>query len=82
MAGCWCARPPALAGLIEVRGVGICRVPYEALAVVGLVVDLAAADAPAHAGRGQAQDANRGNHAAAARGRSRHADRPAAWCWL
>jgi HPr kinase/phosphorylase len=32
----------ALAGLIEVRGVGILRVPYEPSAVVGLVVDLAA----------------------------------------
>jgi len=32
----------ALAGLIEVRGVGIVRVPYEACAVVGLVVDLGA----------------------------------------
>ncbi|MET0631753.1 MAG: serine kinase [Xanthobacteraceae bacterium] len=35
----------ALAGLIEVRGSGIRRVPYEPVAVVGLVVDLAAADA-------------------------------------
>ena len=34
----------ALAGLIEVRGLGIRRLPYEPLAVVGLVVDLAAAD--------------------------------------
>jgi HPr kinase/phosphorylase len=34
-----------LAGLIEVHGIGIRRVPYEACAVVGLVVDLAAADA-------------------------------------
>jgi HPr kinase/phosphorylase len=32
----------ALAGLIEVRGVGIVRMPYEPDAVVGLVVDLAA----------------------------------------
>lgn len=40
------ARPPeALAGLIEVRGVGIRRLPYEPVAVVGLVADLAAADA-------------------------------------
>jgi hypothetical protein len=29
-----------LAGLIEVRGVGLRRLPYEPLAVVGLVVDL------------------------------------------
>ena len=36
-------RPPqALAGLIEVRGLGIRRLPYEPLAVVGLVVDLGA----------------------------------------
>jgi len=31
-----------LAGLVEVRGLGIRRVPFEPLAVVGLVVDLAA----------------------------------------
>src|ERR1700691_4997428 len=31
----------ALAGLIEVRGVGILRLPHEPSAVVGLVVDLA-----------------------------------------
>jgi HPr kinase/phosphorylase len=35
----------ALAGLIELRGVGILRRDYEACAVVGLVVDLAATDA-------------------------------------
>jgi HPr kinase/phosphorylase len=40
------ARPaPALAGLIEVRGLGIRRLAHEARAVVGLVVDLAAEDA-------------------------------------
>jgi HPr kinase/phosphorylase len=40
------ARPPeALKGLIEVRGLGIRRVAYEPVAVVGLVVDLAAPDA-------------------------------------
>jgi HPr kinase/phosphorylase len=33
---------PRLAGLVEVRGLGIMRVPYEEVAVVGLVVDLAA----------------------------------------
>jgi len=39
-------RPAAsLAGLIEVRGLGIRRVAYEPVAVVGLLVDLAAADA-------------------------------------
>jgi HPr kinase/phosphorylase len=37
------ARPAeALAGLIEVRGLGILRLPYEPSAVVGLVVDLGA----------------------------------------
>jgi serine kinase of HPr protein (carbohydrate metabolism regulator) len=35
----------ALAGLLEVRGLGIRRVAYESAAVVGLVVDLGAADA-------------------------------------
>lgn len=34
-----------LAGLIELRGIGILRRDHEACAVVGLVVDLAAADA-------------------------------------
>jgi serine kinase of HPr protein (carbohydrate metabolism regulator) len=39
-------RPAAtLAGLIEVHGVGIRRLEHEPVAVVGLVVDLAAADA-------------------------------------
>jgi serine kinase of HPr protein (carbohydrate metabolism regulator) len=35
----------ALAGLIEVRGLGIRRLDYEPRAVVGLIVDLAAPDA-------------------------------------
>ncbi len=40
------ARPAAaLAGLIEVRGVGLLRAAHEPSAVVGFVVDLAAADA-------------------------------------
>ena len=40
------ARPAkALAGLIEVRGVGVRRTAYEPSAVVGLVVDLAASEA-------------------------------------
>ncbi len=48
-------RPAAeLAGLIEVRGLGIRRLQHEPFAVVGLIVDLAAADAerlpPAAAG--------------------------------
>lgn len=34
---------PELAGLLEVRGLGIRRVPYEPIAAVGLIVDL---DAP------------------------------------
>jgi len=34
-----------LAGLIEVHGIGLLRLPHELSAVVGLVVDLAAADA-------------------------------------
>jgi HPr kinase/phosphorylase len=45
-AGRLLVRPaPTLAGLIEVRGLGIRRLAYEPVAVVGLVVDLAAADA-------------------------------------
>src|SRR5262249_37062889 len=47
-AGEWaaCGRPvPNLEGLLEVHGLGIRRMPFEAMAVVGLVVDLAAADA-------------------------------------
>jgi len=39
-------RPAAeLAGLLEVRGLGIRRLPHEPVAVVGLVVDLSADDA-------------------------------------
>jgi serine kinase of HPr protein (carbohydrate metabolism regulator) len=37
--------PPALAGLIEVRGLGIRRLDHEPVAVVGLMVDLAAPEA-------------------------------------
>ncbi len=36
--------PVTLAGLIEVHGIGIRRVPYEPIAVAGLVIDLAATD--------------------------------------
>ena len=43
--------PAELAGLIEIRGLGIRRLPYEPVAVVGLVVDLAAADAGRIPGR-------------------------------
>jgi serine kinase of HPr protein (carbohydrate metabolism regulator) len=35
----------ALAGLIEIRGLGIRRLDHEPVAVVGLIVDLASADA-------------------------------------
>ena len=45
-AGRLLVRPaPALGGLIEIRGLGIRRLPYEPVATVGLIVDLAAADA-------------------------------------
>ena len=36
---------PRLAGLIEVHGLGIRRLPFEPVAAVGLVIDLAAEDA-------------------------------------
>jgi hypothetical protein len=36
---------PTLAGLLEIRGVGIRRCPYEPVAVVGLLIDLGAGDA-------------------------------------
>ena len=36
--------PAALAGLIEMRGLGVRRLAYEPVAVAGLVIDLAAAD--------------------------------------
>ena len=36
---------PSLAGLIEIRGLGIRRLPFEPAAVVGLVIALAASDA-------------------------------------
>jgi HPr kinase/phosphorylase len=38
--------PQGIAGLIEVRGLGIRRLDHEPVAVVGRVVDLAAAEAP------------------------------------
>jgi HPr kinase/phosphorylase len=41
-----------LAGMIEIRGIGIRRIDYEPLAVVGLVVDLGAADAARNPGPG------------------------------
>ena len=36
---------PGLAGLLEIRGVGICRLPYEPVAVADRVIDLGAEDA-------------------------------------
>jgi HPr kinase/phosphorylase len=39
------AAPKTIEGMIELRGAGIRIVPFERYAVVGLVVDLAAADA-------------------------------------
>jgi HPr kinase/phosphorylase len=39
---------PALAGLIEIRGLGIRRLAFEPVAAVGLVIDLAAEDAARH----------------------------------
>ncbi len=42
-------RPAAsLSGLIEIHGVGVRRIAYEPVAVVGLIVDLAAGDASRH----------------------------------
>lgn len=50
-AGRLLVRPaPALAGLIEIRGLGIRKLAYEPVAAVGLVVDLAAPDAERHPG--------------------------------
>jgi serine kinase of HPr protein (carbohydrate metabolism regulator) len=49
----WVRPAPELAGLIEVRGLGIRRCEFAGEAVVGLVVDLAAGDA----GRLPAQEA-------------------------
>jgi HPr kinase/phosphorylase len=41
----WASPPDALAGLLEVRGLGICRVDWRPRARVGLVCDLVADDA-------------------------------------
>jgi HPr kinase/phosphorylase len=52
-AGRLLVRPaPALAGMLEIRGLGIKRVAYEGVAAVGLVVDLAAEDAARHPAEG------------------------------
>jgi len=51
-AGRLLVRPaPALAGMLEIRGLGIRRLPYEGVAAVGLVVDLAAEDAARQPGQ-------------------------------
>jgi serine kinase of HPr protein (carbohydrate metabolism regulator) len=42
---------PTLAGMIEIRGLGIRRLEYEPLAEVALIVDLAAEDSARHPGR-------------------------------
>lgn len=39
------AAPKTIEGMIELRGTGVRRVPFERYGVVGLVADLAAADA-------------------------------------
>ena len=44
-AGLVASAPPRLAGMIEVRGIGIARVPSVARARVGMVVDLVGDDA-------------------------------------
>ncbi len=41
--GCWHRRPPAIAGLIEIRGVGIVALPFAGDVPVALLVDLALA---------------------------------------
>jgi HPr kinase/phosphorylase len=51
-AGQLLVRPaPALGGMLEIRGLGIRRLPYEGVAAVALVVDLAAEDAARHPGQ-------------------------------
>jgi serine kinase of HPr protein (carbohydrate metabolism regulator) len=55
-AGRLLVRPaPALAGMLEIRGLGIRQLPFEPLAAVGLAVDLAAGDAARHPGREASQ---------------------------
>jgi len=50
-AGRLLVRPtPALAGMLEIRGLGIRHLPYEPVAVVFVVVDLATADAVRYPG--------------------------------
>jgi len=50
-AGRLLVRPaPALAGMLEIRGLGIRHLPYEPVAVVSLLVDLATAGAARYPG--------------------------------
>jgi HPr kinase/phosphorylase len=50
-AGRLLVRPaPALVGMLEIRGLGIRHLPFEPVAAVGLVVDLAAADTARYPG--------------------------------
>ncbi len=57
-AGRLLVRPAAaLAGLLEIRGLGIRRLPYESAGVVTLVLDLSAADAARLPAREAAQTA-------------------------
>ena len=69
----------ALAGLIEVRGLGIRRLAYEPVAVVGLVVDLAAADAERLPAAADQEADIAGVAPAAACGRSRRRGAAAVW---
>jgi HPr kinase/phosphorylase len=41
----WCSAPPALAGLLEVRGLGIVKVPVAGPAPLKMVVDLVPSEA-------------------------------------
>ena len=70
----------ALAGLIEVRGLGIRRVPHEPLAVVGLLVELGQ-----HDGRTTARPASEHrplSRESRCRGlRSQRAQTHCPWCW-
>lgn len=40
----WAAAPKTIAGLLEVRGVGICKMPYRRRAIVDLAIDLVPSD--------------------------------------
>ena len=61
---------PALAGMIEVHGLGIRRIEFEPVAVVGLIVDLAAEDAGRHPEPKAGNRPDRRDHIAAACRRS------------